>query len=1350
MQCLTSTARRVYDRRHGSRLTKNLLIGVAEIMNQNKRLNTFGGSAGGGGYDYQAEAYALVAAKILAQESLNWPETGCDRIPVSIRMETGSGGDDLQITLHSGKVIEIQAKRGLQRGNDLWDALLALATTVSTNSNTYGVLLTNTDGTSNTVRDELKNDIIKIGQGTTDNLHEIAEDFLKRLRDNNLDDVVSICSQMRIIIRDLDSGSQGEEETLETLRKVITEPQLAGAARSILVSDGLDLIKYRGRRDTSNLIGIIKQAGISLSSSTMNLAVRRAAFIEWSSRINGAFSIASLKLELPMSKAWIRLRGMDSEKATSSSKSLAEQIRNYHEWHRLADTSYSSDVFKIEAVARRNSPLVILGGPGSGKSTLLRRLTQVWSDEGLVILRVSLRTVALRMRKGELFDEAVLSVASEGFSSLDETQRRMLLDSSWLLADGLDETDSDRQMIADRLRNWVGANNNRRVVVTTRPVGYNPAWFEEWEHLELLPLGQSEIKEFASVIFDLLHSVDSKQALQTPDAFLKKLERSRTASIAARNPQLLGFLIALYINGYSIDGKRFGLYSNIVEAIRKRTDRDRPFQHHIDATIAKYVLNGLGWILLTNPVLPEDNVVEQLGAQLAANGLSSASLPGQQIASRALAFWEERGLIERLNAGAITTFTFVHMAFQEFAAARFLADLPEGKIAEWLRAKYNQPDVREVLLLTGATRQLLLVIKTLLEIDDPTDPVSIAALLAVDILAESEDPPSDLREQVFSHLIPRLTSTVPMVVYETGEKLRLLALSNPEIIGPVAMSLEKHKQHWTCEVACALGILAGPNYVDEEALLPVYSNANDSQIKISQPGINISHSDLIEDLLTHGAEYLLGKSGSAHGLDIVKQKYKEGECSVRVCRFLEDVLRPRLTPEEFRSLTQVDQAQIHWESMRRSFEAHHEGERAFLEAVQLASEKLEVFPEHVSADSRFDSLARLWDVFKISDSPASDLPLLRYRRLLDPLVEVICGAILAANLKPSQVRIDVIQSLQLGNSQTGFYTLIENSPNFQAGFKPDWLLAKKQGLAADLLIQALDHPSRFVCRFAAMLLWECFNIDQLRFALKPVLVNGKRYSLAIIARMASDLWQEEAPDLICDRLEQNLTKECIPLIKTLGETCGESTKPRAKTLLHNLLASREAKIVEATLYAIEKMGLDQTLATDIKNCYYWWYKEGPQDPEEGAVPDNVAAVLFSHLHARGKISFDEAREASRVKRSDLRDVAIKAICQVLAGREDLISQTFDEINSGKMSKNVLTELSRAYPSVCQRHINKFLKLLDSTNTSVQIACISALGDGWVPYSQIEGNLRSLLDAPDLDVRDETLETLRRLSIKRSV
>jgi NACHT domain len=421
-------------------------------MSLEKRKNSFGGSAGGGGYDFQAEAYALVASKILAEEGLNWPETGCDRLPVSVRVETGKGGDDLCITLRSGATIELQAKRGLKRGDDLWSALLALAQVVTTAPSIYGVLLTNGEA-SGPIRVHLREGIIRIGQGTVDAQHEIVEDFCKRLQAAGFKDL-SICSRLRIVIRDLDPESSGEEETLATLRKVIADPHMAGAARTVLVADGLDLIKLRGSRDASGLAKVLKQAPIPLSVATTNQLVLRQAFTEWCTRANEKIVIPSLDVTLPISMAWVRLRAMASKERVGDSSSIANQILNYHEWYRLADNTRVSDTLDIEKAARNQQLLVIVGGPGSGKSTLLRWLAHTWSARGQVILRVSLRALTLRMSRGETLDEAIWAIASDGFPHEPEALSNVLRYTSCLLADGLDETDPNRSQVADRLRSW--------------------------------------------------------------------------------------------------------------------------------------------------------------------------------------------------------------------------------------------------------------------------------------------------------------------------------------------------------------------------------------------------------------------------------------------------------------------------------------------------------------------------------------------------------------------------------------------------------------------------------------------------------------------------------------------------------------------------------------------------------------------------------------------------------------------------------------------------------------------------------------------------------------------------------
>ena len=1084
-------------------------------MKHADRENRFGGSAGGGGYDYQAEAWALVAAKIMAEESLNWVESGCARVPVSIRTETGEGGDDLRITLRSGATIEVQAKRGLRRGNRLWDAIIPLAHSVEVNKESYGVLLTTTD-TSNTICKDLKQGIIKVGEGITEDLPDIVTEFINCLHEAGIKDL-SICSRIRVVIRDLEPGSTGEEITFKTLRKVLADPSEVGAARNTLVSDGHDQIKLRGGRDTNGLARVIKQAGISLSVTVENQLILRQKFTDWSVKTNCRISVPSLNIALPMSEAWVRLRAMSPSDTPSRDKSLEEQVKEYHEWHRLADARNAPGTLDIGSASHRERLLVVVGGPGAGKSTLLRRLAWEWSAEGQVVLRVSLRAVALRMSQGETFDETLLAVASEGFSNTSKALYSMLSNATLLLADGLDETDPNRSGIADRLQRWAFASPERQVVLTTRPVGHNPAWFEEWKHYELLPLGRSDIEDFAEIVFGLLHPDDSEEAEKRLRGFLEELDQSHTASIAARNPQLLGFLIVLYVKGHDIGGNRFQLFDKIVEEIRKQTVPDRVFEHQVDAPVAHQGLDCTGWLMLHSPNLSEASLVEGLGQQLA-EGLSLRPLQARQTASEVLLFWEERGLLERVSAGTETTFTFVHMAFQEFTAARFLVQLPDEELITWIRSNYNSPEFRETLLLTGATERVSLTINTLIELDDPSDPVCTAAILAADVLAEADDHPADLQEDVFRRLAPRLTSKVPMVVYEAGEKLRLLAVANPGVVGPMALRLQKHEQQWTKEVACALGLLSGSEYVDSEELLAVFPEASDTRMRRGY-GLSFEHRPLIQELIVEGAKYLLQDGASERHLEVVKAKYKAGECSVKAHEALRNLLAECLTPEDLKAISPKWYTAEVYPNFELWFQASRESDRAFMETVFKAGEGLTAEKTDLVADPQLSSIAALKKALRIGDSPATDYAMLRYRRAQDEFSEVIRGAILVAGLSPAQVRADAEQALhKLKHSQKGLYELTEDAEKSNIAPDLDWTLAQDGRLQPDLLLQAMEHPSSFVIRFAALLLLNCVEGDVVAVGLQDVLASSSGYALDVIAQVASDVWQDEAAGLILDRL----------------------------------------------------------------------------------------------------------------------------------------------------------------------------------------------------------------------------------------
>ena len=123
-----------------------------------------GGSAAERGLDFQARVSAIVMAHLLAERPVAWLDGVLDDTPLELRAETGGAGDDVGFSTKGGKQVELQAKRGLQRGEDLWDALIALSKGISDGTIDAGVLAVSPDS-SGTIRHELAEDIVRLGTG---------------------------------------------------------------------------------------------------------------------------------------------------------------------------------------------------------------------------------------------------------------------------------------------------------------------------------------------------------------------------------------------------------------------------------------------------------------------------------------------------------------------------------------------------------------------------------------------------------------------------------------------------------------------------------------------------------------------------------------------------------------------------------------------------------------------------------------------------------------------------------------------------------------------------------------------------------------------------------------------------------------------------------------------------------------------------------------------------------------------------------------------------------------------------------------------------------------------------------
>jgi len=960
------------------------------------------------------------------------------------------------------------------------------------------------------------------------------------------------------------------------------------------------------------------------------------------------------------------------------------------------------------------------------------------------VLRISLRDVAIRLRKGESFEDALLStITTQGFSRgglLDLMNETPLT----LVGDGLDETDPDRAIVAAHLRSWTLVDNSRHVIVTTRPVGHDSAWFDGWRHFELLPLAEKDVKQFAHEIYKLLFPTDLSRAEQSAEAFLQDIQKSRTASFAARNPQLLGLLIALHASGTDISGKRYELFDKVTELIRQQKIDDRAYVYELSASTARRALEMIGWQLLMNPSLARKELIRRVGNDLAIE-TGEPPLSAQETAERGLGFWEERGLLEQLSVAGESASVFIHLTFRDHAAATYLSRLSDEDFVNWVSTAGRSQENHETLVLTGATSKLGVAVETLLEADDVEDPISTSALLAADVLAEAELPPPIVTERVISHLLPRLTSPVPLVAYEAAEKLRPLALACPALIGPVARRISKNEWKWVREVGCALSLLAGDKYVDVDILLAIYPDVSDTRWRSGRPsGIVIDDKPILGDLILKGTEYLLRPDAPPNHIEAVTKKFEDGDFSSGVYDEIWTKLRARKLALKHALLDAA--TKFDWSA---ASETTREVSKVVIAATVKACEDL--ITRNIERRTQPKScIGKLHNALAVGKNPSHELPRLLDDKNYPALTEVVRGVIAAVGLDPKELKSEAQQVL--ADLDESPYKLIHLEPTEKlASSSLDWALANGIELNQELLIAAVNSGVACVCINAANLLLYSVEDTITNQAFRKLLKDGSGHALRITTDVAKTLWGSEAVNLILDRLANKLSDDCAPLIEALGsESHDQDTTEKITAVLSKAVQHRSVEVVEAALAAIEKLSLDAILKPAIRVAYDHWLNHGPKGPEKsGRIPENAVGSLLEYLTQHGMLGFEELTEALDVSnsrlRSEVKPIVVRAIAKLMEGDELRAQSVLRDIGAGKLPNQILYSLSKNHPSICKRHEAQIFELLSVDDIDVKIACIYLLGDGALGRNRSEETLQHLIKSDSHTIRDEAVRALRRLA-----
>ena len=477
-------------------------------------------------------------------------------------------------------------------------------------------------------------------------------------------------------------------------------------------------------------------------------------------RLQG-ISAGNQPLSVSLEKVYVSLTAVD-QRPTGGTHTASNRERQ--------DINLHSGVLTVASALQRYRRLVIIGDPGSGKTTLLAYLALTYARQDAELMEkrlglkesdylpviLPLRNLGYHLRSQHpdpdkdgpaillrylyaYFDEQGISLPESFFEQSLKTGR------ATLLLDGMDEVADKtlRTRIARLIEKFTVRYPKPRYLVTSRIVGYEGASRigAKFGLAKIRDFSPAEVRQFVRdwtrVVETTLAQDDSPEILRLVDAQAKHLieaiESNPRAAELAVNPLLLTVIALVHRYRDSLPGRRSELYEEAVEVLLGNWDAAKPGMPP-QFKIGDIKLDSGDRRSLLEPVAfwmheRELREIELDDLQhLLLPTFENLVPPGVNAAKKAVARFlevinERSGILVERGTGI---YGFAHLTFQEYLAARALADRADA--LEFSIQKLADPWWREVILLqagylsTQGRRRVSELIAAIMNADPANEP----------------------------------------------------------------------------------------------------------------------------------------------------------------------------------------------------------------------------------------------------------------------------------------------------------------------------------------------------------------------------------------------------------------------------------------------------------------------------------------------------------------------------------------------------------------------------------------------------------------------------------------------------